>query len=545
MSTRLDTLTRTELIGQVTDGTPCPLFLVDERGRSHPLNAPARRVDLAEHHDQAFVSPVSFSDGRNASMVGYCDGTDTSPALVSAVVVLLADLLGQGPCKLDDPVLERDLSDLEARADRDELEEWRLRLAAAKSAAELAVLLVPALHATTDCGAAHLFLAERDDAELAPVGSDAAESGVGAVLASTGWIGWALEQDGPSMLRSFHHLPETLQGELHGCALESWFDVPLALVPLRSAGELLGFVYLGGLRRGAADQTRQRLATLQPLFDQVAAGLAGLRLQREARTARRLEHELDIARRLQTRLVPDLHRKGTGYEVAGSSRSAAQVGGDGFGLRIDDAGRPSLSVFDVAGHGIGAALGMGLVRSILKRELEADDQPGLALRETNRRTHEDLAGSGLFATAALLRLDPEKNRLEIASAGHPPMVHWSARDRRFQEDHVGGLPLGLEASAGFPELVTDFGPGDLVVLHTDGVLEAENADGERFGRHRLLGALHRLRRKDARQVLRGLWRELATFTGDRPLRDDATLVVLRGERVSSDPSTADSRKANQ
>ena len=93
------------------------------------------------------------------------------------------------------------------------------------------------------------------------------------------------------------------------------------------------------------------------------------------------------------------------------------------------------------------------------------------------------------------------------------------------------MPLGLFADGAFPSGEVEFGPGDQLVLYTDGFVDAENDQGEKFGRHRLVAAVRRARRRSGREVLRRLWRELAAFVGDVPLRDDATLVVVKGSEA--------------
>jgi hypothetical protein len=91
-----------------------------------------------------------------------------------------------------------------------------------------------------------------------------------------------------------------------------------------------------------------------------------------------------------------------------------------------------------------------------------------------------------------------------------------------------GLPLGLFADSRYPDSSVDFGENDLLVLYTDGIVEAQDAAGEPFGRDRLMATVRRHKGRGAAALVKALWRRLEAFTGTRALRDDATLVVIRG-----------------
>jgi sigma-B regulation protein RsbU (phosphoserine phosphatase) len=149
------------------------------------------------------------------------------------------------------------------------------------------------------------------------------------------------------------------------------------------------------------------------------------------------------------------------------------------------------------------------------------------MRRANRLVFDDVATSGLYATAFVARFDRREGVLRYASAGHQLPVHWSAAGRAFASHGEGGLPLGLLEDGAPPEAATPFGEGDIFLSYTDGVVEATNAEGEAFGRHRLLGIVHRSRRRGARAILRRIWRELEAFLDGAPLADDASIAVVR------------------
>ena len=253
-------------------------------------------------------------------------------------------------------------------------------------------------------------------------------------------------------------------------------------------------------------------------------------MRRQVRRQERVQREIEIARQIQRSLLPMRCLAFPGLELAGECRPAAQVGGDYYGFRTCGDDRLAATVFDVAGHGIGAAFCMTLVRSALHGELARGGDPSEVLTRANALVWEDLAESGLYATAFLARFDRRRGILDYASAGHARPIHWSSQRHAFVDRPEGGLPLGMFADSEFPAGVAAFSPDDLLVLYTDGIVEAVDGAGLEFGRDRLMGAVHRLRRRTPAVVLRQLWRALEAFTGGRGLRDDATLVVVRGAR---------------
>jgi sigma-B regulation protein RsbU (phosphoserine phosphatase) len=323
------------------------------------------------------------------------------------------------------------------------------------------------------------------------------------------------------------------------------FPVPIALVPLRYGPELAGLLVVGGLPAAAMDPqlARTAVARLERLLDKASGNLAGLRILRQVRRQERVSRELEIAQQIQSGLLPLGETSVGDLHLAGECCPAAQVGGDWFGHDVDERGRLRVSLFDVAGHGIGAAVAMTMVRSALQGALVRSEHPAEAITSANPRVAADLAGSGLYATAFLARFDPESDELRYASAGHAPPLHWSSAQRRFLQHSEGGLPLGFAEAADCPPGSTQFGPGDVLVTCTDGITEARSPSGEKFGRGRLMAALFRLRRKSARSIRRGLRRALEQFTQGRTLDDDTTLVVVkRAPRRTAGPSAEPSSR---
>jgi hypothetical protein len=237
----------------------------------------------------------------------------------------------------------------------------------------------------------------------------------------------------------------------------------------------------------------------------------------------RVRDELEVARKLQSDLLPESSPEVEPYHFAHSYRTANEVGGDYYDFQQLPDGRLALLIGDASGHGIAAGLLMAIANATLKTALDLDPEPravasllnGALYRTGDRRA---------FMTLFYGLLDPETGKLQFVCAGHPfPLLRRAGGE--IEELGEGTLPLGLRKSVEVSTGTVTIGPGDLLVLFTDGLPEAVNGpDGEAFGFVRM------------RELLKAVGspgvihdRILLAFdqhVGPEPLTDDITLVVM-------------------
>jgi phosphoserine phosphatase RsbU/P len=236
----------------------------------------------------------------------------------------------------------------------------------------------------------------------------------------------------------------------------------------------------------------------------------------------RVRDELEVARELQADLLPDEIASIPGYAFAHSYRTANEVGGDYYDLTPLPDGRVALMVGDASGHGMAAGLVMAIANATLKTGLDLDPSPERVLALLNRT----LCRTGTkrtFMSAFYALLLPELGILEYVCAGHPfPLLR--RENGEIEELGEGGLPLGLHDALPLKCHKVAMRPGDLLVLYTDGLAEAVDAQGGAFGYDAIRG------------VVRGGGlpatvhdRILAAFdrhVGEEPLHDDLTLLVM-------------------
>ena len=236
----------------------------------------------------------------------------------------------------------------------------------------------------------------------------------------------------------------------------------------------------------------------------------------------RVRDELEVARELQRELLPEGVMTVAGFATAHSYRTANEVGGDYYDAFPTDDGRVVLVIGDASGHGMAAGLLMAIASAALKLAVESDPAPQKVAEALNRvlvRTGDRRAFMSLFYAV----LEPATGALDYVCAGHPfPLLRRA--DGLLEELGTGSLPLGIRPQLTVTPHSTVVGPGDLLLLHSDGLFEATTASGEAFGYERLKELL--AVGGAAEEVHRRIVEALSSFLAGEPLTDDVSVVVL-------------------
>lgn len=294
-------------------------------------------------------------------------------------------------------------------------------------------------------------------------------------------------------------------------------------MPLLVAGRKpIGVVTLCDDRLAAGSAPRrERDLQLQGYLTQAARALDAVSTRRR---------ELALAGRMQASLLPAELPNLSGWQLAATLRPARETSGDYYDFIPLPGGRLGLVIADVADKGMGAALYMALSRTLI-RTYAADHptQPELALRAASQRILADTR-SGLFVTVFYGILDPGQGLLTYCNAGHPPPYLLGAgEDGAIAALRGRGLALGVVEDVHWGQTVLPFPPGAALLLYTDGVLDAQNRDGERFGSQAVVDLLRSRQGGSAQEIQAALLGRLQQFVGDEPQFDDITLMVVRRE----------------
>jgi len=260
---------------------------------------------------------------------------------------------------------------------------------------------------------------------------------------------------------------------------------------------------------------------------------------REAETQaqlRQVEHELQTARSIQQSLLPKFQPQIAGFQVAGWSRSADDIGGDFYDWKRLPDGRWVVILADVTGHGIGPAILASVCRAYSRASFNVHDDLATTLKNINRSFAEDLTPER-FATFVAAVFTEATDQLELLSAGHGPVLVYSSESRSFQFLDAQVLPLGIvpnitEASPVRINLKT----GDMVLLITDGFFEWENEGGEMFGTDRLAAVVRRYSELEPERIIAKLHQAVLDFSQGTPQKDDLTAVLIKRDCVPICPS---------
>ena len=248
------------------------------------------------------------------------------------------------------------------------------------------------------------------------------------------------------------------------------------------------------------------------------------------KTLLKLERDLQIARQIQQSTWPRELPQLPGLELAASAHPADETGGDGYDVVAvpgEPAGRSFLFLADATGHGIGPALSVTQLRSMLRMAVRSGHDLGELVEPVNQQLHADLPRNR-FITAWFGRLDADGGGLDSLSAGQAPLVHYHAAEDRLEVLKADLPPLGL-----FPMLPParprriELAPGDLWVVLSDGFYEAADPEGEELGVERIGEVLRRCRARPAGELLAELRAELERFTRGAPAADDQTALLLK------------------
>lgn len=239
-----------------------------------------------------------------------------------------------------------------------------------------------------------------------------------------------------------------------------------------------------------------------------------------------LENELQNARRVQRQLIPFEPPRLRGYQVAALWHPAKQVSGDYYDFIPLADGRVAFVIADVSGKGLDAAMFMANTRATLRASAVSGDNPAAIIARANNTLAQDSPG-GMFVTAFFGILDPKSGLFSYINAGHNPPLLWRAHSAALEYLATGDRALAITDDFVYHAHWLTLEPGDLLLLYTDGVNEATNADDALFGMERLENAIRENASGTALQVLRQIDARVREFTGAYPQSDDITVVALR------------------
>ncbi|MGD8990237.1 MAG: SpoIIE family protein phosphatase [Desulfobacterales bacterium] len=245
----------------------------------------------------------------------------------------------------------------------------------------------------------------------------------------------------------------------------------------------------------------------------------------------RLNQSMDLAMKVQQKLLPAQNPEVPGLDIAGKSIYCDETGGDYYDFLEYDpnqAGQVSVVLGDVSGHGISSALLMATARAFLRQRVSLPGTLGQIISDVNRQLVEDVAEYNNFMTLFYLRIDAGQKTLEWVRAGQDPAILYDPATRSFETLDGEGIALGVEESWTYTENHKDGLQADqIIVMATDGFWEAENVSGEMYGKEKIYDLIRAHAGLSAKGILNIFIDSLYRFARGRKFEDDVTLVVVK------------------
>ncbi len=291
---------------------------------------------------------------------------------------------------------------------------------------------------------------------------------------------------------------------------------------LERRGELVGLMMVG-TKASEEFYNAEDLHLLKTVARQAAVAIENTELFEEVAQDRELRKELEVAAEVQAHLFPSNVPETRGCQVAGRCLPARSVSGDYYDFLELPGSKIGLAIGDVSGKGVSASLLMANLQGLLRTQAMTTENPADLARRINKQLYGSSRGAK-YCTFFYIVYDQVERRFEYVNAGHnPPLVLEGAKTRFLEST---GLPLGLFPEVQHETRTESLSPGARLVLYSDGITEARNAQGEYYGVDRLVKVVARDKSQDATVLVERILNDVREFCGEEPSEDDQTLVLL-------------------
>ncbi|QCR23384.1 GAF domain-containing SpoIIE family protein phosphatase [Pontibacter sp. SGAir0037] len=302
----------------------------------------------------------------------------------------------------------------------------------------------------------------------------------------------------------------------------------LIMLPIHSKKHQFGMLYL--LKDIEQGFDRETINVLKTFTNQTVLTIENLRLIAESLQNERYKEELKIASQVQDSLIPKSFPSDSWFEISTHALAAKEVGGDFYDFLQLSESRIAIIIGDVSGKGISAAFHMAQMKGIFHGLMQQDMAPSEFMKQANSALSRCLEKTS-FITSALYIIDYRMKGFMFARAGHCHTLYYNSMTEDTFYFQTDGLGLGIIRDKSYAnhirEMYYDYNPGDVMVVYTDGIVEARNTANDEYGEDRLLYMLTQTYHLEAEDIKCAIINDLEDFTGTDILYDDQTLLVIK------------------
>ena len=246
---------------------------------------------------------------------------------------------------------------------------------------------------------------------------------------------------------------------------------------------------------------------------------------------RRVRQSLSLAMEVQQNLLPKIDPCFEGLDISGKSIYCDETGGDYYDFLLhNDHGQDRLGIVvgDVSDHGIPSALLMATARAFIRQRSSRAGNLAEIINDTNRQLARDVEDSGRFMTLFFAEFEKNKKEIQWINAGHEPATIYDPATDTFNEfAGEGGVPLGVFEDSVYRESKLAVSSGQIILIATDGMWEAQNPEGDMFGKDRIHSIVRKYANANAKHIQEAIFDELNRFRKNKSREDDMTLVVVK------------------
>jgi serine phosphatase RsbU (regulator of sigma subunit) len=319
-----------------------------------------------------------------------------------------------------------------------------------------------------------------------------------------------------------------------------WF---LISHPLQAVLEQIRSLLTGRSYRKIFTRRIDEIGVIAHFFNEVTKNFE--RVSGQIREGKRMLSELQIASEIQKEILPLQSPQIPGLDIVAKTRPAVELGGDNFDF-ITEKDNTYIYIGDVTGHGVPAALIMIMVHTLIHTFVEIYENAYQVVVQTNRRLKTRIK-STMFMTMLMLRWNNTTQKMTYVGAGHEHLLIYRAAKGECEVKMSGGIALGMVAdnSKIIKELDLQLGKGDIIVLYSDGIIEARNMAGEMFGLERLKKAVEIYAPQYSSEgIVHHIARDFSRFVEEHIQEDDVTLIAVRytGTESQNEASVSESTR---
>ena len=292
-------------------------------------------------------------------------------------------------------------------------------------------------------------------------------------------------------------------------------------IPFKEIVQTLKWVRNGHFDKKIQVTTNDEIGYTGDVINEMTEGLK----ERE-----RLQQSLDIAMEVQQNLLPGRDPEIEGLDIAGTSIYCEETGGDYYDyLMTDENDRRKVCVVvgDVADHGIGSALLMTTARAFLRQRTSRSGELDQVIADVNLQLTRDVEDSGRFMTLFICEIDRRNQVIQWVNAGHDPAMIYDREGGGFEELTGDALPLGVSEMTAYQKFGKKITPGQIIMIGTDGIWEAQSPQGEMFGKERFKEIIRNNAGRPAKDIIQAVIKEVDRFCHPLEKTDDVTLVVSK------------------